>query len=108
MLDCVVAACCQMGDTARMLETFEAYAAFGLAPGAQAYNACIAGFIRHSLLDRLPFVRARPARAACAALRRRPRCARRVRSPAARPARAADRRTAVPARVMGCTRARIA
>ena len=57
MLDCVVAACAQMGDTGRMLETFEAYPALGLKANAQAYNICIGAFIRNSLQDRLQFVR---------------------------------------------------
>ena len=61
MLDCVVAACAQMGDIARMLETVEAYPALGLAAGAQAYNACMDGFIRFNLLNRLPYVCPRPA-----------------------------------------------
>lgn len=57
MLDCVVAACAQMGDTGRMLETFEAYPALGLKAGAPAYNICMSAFIRSSLQDRLQFVR---------------------------------------------------
>ena len=57
MLDCVVAACAQMGDTGRMLETFEAYPALGLKADAQAYNICMSAFIRNSLQDRLQFVR---------------------------------------------------
>ncbi|KAK9827340.1 hypothetical protein WJX81_007546 [Elliptochloris bilobata] len=56
MLDCVVAACAQMSDTVRMLESFEAYPALGLTAGAQAYNVCIGAFIRNNLLDRLPFI----------------------------------------------------
>ena len=57
MLDCVVAACAQMGDTGRMLETFEAYPTLGLKADAQAYNICMSAFIRNSLQDRLQFVR---------------------------------------------------
>lgn len=57
MLDCVVAACAQMGDPGRMLETFEAYPTLGLKADAQAYNICMSAFIRNSLQDRLQFVR---------------------------------------------------
>ena len=108
MLDCVVAACCQMGDTARMLETFEAYAALGLTAGAQAYNACIAGFIRHNLLDRLPFVRARPPVPPARRARRHGggRASRTMREAPLRRWRAPlNQRPAVPAQVTGCTRA---
>jgi len=108
MLDCVVAACCQMGDTARMLETFEAYAALGLTAGAQAYNACIAGFIRHNLLDRLPFVRARPPVPPARRARRHGggRASRTMREAPLRRWRAPlNQRPAVPAQATGCTRA---
>ncbi|CAL8466794.1 g6330 [Coccomyxa elongata] len=54
MLDCVVAACSQMGDMGRAFETFEAYSALGLEPDAQAYNAVIMGCINHGLTASVP------------------------------------------------------
>lgn len=48
MLDCVTAACSQMGDLSRMIETFDAYTKqFGLKPDAQAFNAVLMGCIQH-------------------------------------------------------------
>lgn len=54
MLDCVVAACSQMGDIARAFESFEAYAALGLAPGAQAFNAVLSGCIAQGVTQPVP------------------------------------------------------
>ena len=56
VLDCVVAACSQIGDSSRAFETFAAYGSLGLAPGAQAYNAVLQGCIYHGLLDSVPKV----------------------------------------------------
>ena len=57
MLDCVVAACSQIGDSSRAFETFAAYGNLGLTPGAQAYNAVLQGCIYHGLIDSVPKVR---------------------------------------------------
>ena len=57
MLDCVVAACSQIGDSTRAFETFAAYGNLGLVPGAQAYNAVLQGCIYHGLVDSVPKVR---------------------------------------------------
>ncbi|CAK0755485.1 hypothetical protein CVIRNUC_002378 [Coccomyxa viridis] len=54
MLDCVVAACSQIGDSSRAFETFAAYGNLGLTPGAQAYNAVLQGCIYHGLIDSVP------------------------------------------------------
>jgi hypothetical protein len=62
MLDCIVAACSQMGDLGRAFETFEAYPALGLKPDAQAYNAVIMGCINYGLTASVP--KARPPLAA--------------------------------------------
>ena len=56
MLDCVVAACSQIGDSSRAFETFAAYGNVGLTPGAQAYNAVLQGCIYHGLIDSVPKV----------------------------------------------------
>ena len=56
MLDCVVAACSQIGDSTRAFETFAAYGNLGLVPGAQAYNAVLQGCIYHGLVDSVPKV----------------------------------------------------
>ena len=56
MLDCVVAACAQIGDLPRAFETFEAYGSLGLEPGTQAYNAALLGCVRNGLLDAIPKV----------------------------------------------------
>lgn len=60
MLDCVVAACSQMGDMGRAFETFEAYSALGLEPDAQAYNAVIMGCINHGLTASVPKAQSSP------------------------------------------------
>lgn len=57
MLDCIVAACSQIGDSARAFETFAAYGNLRLVPGTQAYNAVLQGCIYHGLLDSVPKVR---------------------------------------------------
>ena len=57
MLDCVVAACSQMGDLGRAFETFEAYAELGLRPGAQAFNAVLAGCIGQGITQPVPKAR---------------------------------------------------
>ncbi|CAL5227400.1 g10355 [Coccomyxa viridis] len=54
MLDCVVAACSQIGDSTRAFETFAAYGNLGMVPGAQAYNAVLQGCIYHGLVDSVP------------------------------------------------------
>ena len=54
MLDCVVAACSQMGDIGRAFETFEAYGALGLAPDAQAFNAVLTGCIGQGITQPVP------------------------------------------------------
>lgn len=54
MLDCVVAACSQIGDLGRAFETFEAYAQLGLTPDAQAYNAVIMGCNTFGLIASVP------------------------------------------------------
>ncbi|EIE26489.1 hypothetical protein COCSUDRAFT_64515 [Coccomyxa subellipsoidea C-169] len=54
MLDCVVAACSQMGDLGRAFETFEAYGALGMKPDAQAYNAVLMGCIHHGMTASVP------------------------------------------------------
>ena len=59
MLDCVVAACSQIGDSSRAFETFAAYGNLGLPPGAQAYNAVLQGCINHGLIDSVPKVHTR-------------------------------------------------
>ena len=56
MLDCVVAACSQIGDSTRAFETFAAYGNLGLVPGTQAYNAVLQGCIYHGLVDSVPKV----------------------------------------------------
>ncbi len=56
MLDCVVAACSQIGDSTRAFETFAAYGNLGMVPGAQAYNAVLQGCIYHGLVDSVPKV----------------------------------------------------
>ena len=68
MLDCVVAASSQIGDSTRAFETFAAYATLGLVPGAQAYNAVLQGCIYFGLLDSVPKVllRPQPCDASCA------------------------------------------
>ena len=57
MLDCVVAACSQMGDLGRAFETFEAYGALGMKPDAQAYNAVLMGCIHHGMTASVPKAR---------------------------------------------------
>ena len=60
MLDCVVAACSQIGDSTRAFETFAAYGNLGLVPGTQAYNAVLQGCIYHGLVDSVPKVHTLP------------------------------------------------
>ena len=74
MLDCVVAASSQIGDSTRAFETFAAYATLGLVPGAQAYNAVLQGCIYFGLLGSVPKVllRPQPCNASCAGCKESP------------------------------------
>ncbi|KAK9798508.1 hypothetical protein WJX73_004822 [Symbiochloris irregularis] len=56
MLNCVIAACGQVGDMSRAFETFESFGALGLKPNTNSYNAIIAGCAVHNLLDSIPKV----------------------------------------------------
>eukprot|EP00884_Botryococcus_braunii_P018505 jgi/Botrbrau1/5338/Bobra.0346s0012.1 len=53
MADCVLAACAQVGDVSRALETFDAYPSLGLSPATSTYNAvlsaCVHGGLLHSV-----------------------------------------------------------
>ena len=56
MLNCILAACSQIGDLSRAFETFECFAALGLKPDTDSYNAVIAGCVNHNVLDSIPKV----------------------------------------------------
>ena len=60
MMDCVVAACSQMGDLGRAFESFEAYKELGLKPDAQAFNAVISGCIAQGITSPVPKVLSTP------------------------------------------------
>lgn len=56
MLNCVIAACSQIGDISRAFETFESFGALGTKPDTDSYNAVICGCVAHNLLDSIPKV----------------------------------------------------
>ena len=57
MLNCIVAACGQIGDMGRAFETFETYASFGQQPDTSSYNAVLQGCVAHNFLESVPKVR---------------------------------------------------
>ena len=56
MLNCIVAACGQIGDMGRAFETFETFASFGLAADTASYNAVLQGCVAHNFLESVPKV----------------------------------------------------
>ena len=57
MVNCIVAACSQIGDMSRAFETFETYGSFGLKPDTGSYNAVLQGCVAHNFLESVPKVR---------------------------------------------------
>lgn len=60
MADCVLAACGQVGDVPRALETFDAYPTLGLSPATTSYNAVLNACIRGGYLESTGPVRCPP------------------------------------------------
>ena len=56
MLNCIVAACGQIGDMGRAFETFETYGSFGQQPDTSSYNAVLQGCVAHNFLESVPKV----------------------------------------------------
>ena len=56
MLNCILAACGQIGDMARALETFEQIDSFTLKPDTGSYNAVLHCCVSHNFLESVPKV----------------------------------------------------
>ena len=57
MLNCIVAACGQIGDMSRAFETFETFSNFSLKPDTGSYNAVLQGCVANNFLESVPKVR---------------------------------------------------
>ena len=65
MVNCILAACGQIGDMARALETFEQFGSFGLRADTSSYNAVLHCCVAHNFLESVPKVRSPVTEQAC-------------------------------------------